>query len=85
MSGRGEQQTRYLGRTRAWATGVLLLVVLVGVGIVTAQADTPAKAAATTQASFLSLPQAIDLALTNSLDMKVANVTLDNARISYER
>lgn len=82
MSGRGEQQTRYLGRTRAWATGVLLLV---GVGIVTAQADTPAKAAATTQASFLSLPQAIDLALTNSLDMKVANVTLDNARINYER
>jgi outer membrane protein TolC len=58
---------------------------LVGVGIVTAQAATPAKAAATTQASFLSLPQAIDLALTNSLDMKVANVTLDNARINYER
>ncbi|HHV53839.1 MAG TPA: TolC family protein [Firmicutes bacterium] len=75
-------QTSCLGRTRAWATGALLLV---AVGLIAPQVATAAEAAAATQASSLSLSQVIDLALTNSLDMKLANITLDNARISYEK
>lgn len=78
-----QTRCRLLGRTRVWVTGALLLL---GVVVVAPGVAVPAAVAAgDTQTSPLSLTQVIDLALTNSLTMKLASVTLDNARISYEK
>ncbi|MBE3583509.1 MAG: TolC family protein [Limnochordaceae bacterium] len=82
MSDRQKQQRSLRASTRVWVAGVLLVF---GVGAYVAAVARPAGAAQTTQASPLSLPQVIDLALTNSLDMKIANVTLDNAKVTYEK